>query len=132
MSSTTNVELARRAYEAFNRRDLEAFLALMDEEVESVSRIVDVEGVLSGHDGIRRWWASWLEAFPDYRIEVLELRDRDEATVAAIRALGHGGGSSLPIEDTIWHAARWRGGKCVWWRVFTVRAEALEAAGMSE
>jgi ketosteroid isomerase-like protein len=33
--SEENVDLARRAYEAFNRRDLEAFLALLDDEVGS-------------------------------------------------------------------------------------------------
>jgi hypothetical protein len=38
-----NVELALRAYEAFNRRDWDAFVALMDVEVEVVTRIAAVE-----------------------------------------------------------------------------------------
>jgi ketosteroid isomerase-like protein len=32
--SEENVELAHRAYDAFNRRDLDAFLAFNDPEVE--------------------------------------------------------------------------------------------------
>ena len=39
-----NVELLYRAYGAFNRRDLDAFLALMDPEVELTTRIMELEG----------------------------------------------------------------------------------------
>ena len=55
-----------------NRRDLDAYLALMDEDVEAVSRIVAVEGGMHGHDGIRRWWESWFDVFPDYKVEIVE------------------------------------------------------------
>ena len=36
--SQENVELALRAFDAFNRRDLDAALALVDEDVEVFSR----------------------------------------------------------------------------------------------
>ena len=50
--SEDNVELARRAIDAVNRRDLDDFLALMDDDVEAVSRIVALErtGYLSGEE----------------------------------------------------------------------------------
>ena len=70
-----NISLVYRALEAVNRRDLDALLALMDEDVEAVSRIVAMEGGLRGHDGIRRWWDNWFDAFPDYSIEIVEVRD---------------------------------------------------------
>ena len=53
-------------------------------------------------------------------------------TLATLRALGHGAGSDVPFEDTAWQLARWRRGKCVGWRVFNNRDEALEAVGLSE
>ena len=57
--SEENVERHYRSIDAVNRRDLKAFLALMHENVEAVSRIVAVEGGLKGHrlrqDGLRRW-----------------------------------------------------------------------------
>jgi ketosteroid isomerase-like protein len=53
--SHENVELARRAYDALNRRDLDAFLALMDADVEAFPRVVAIEGGFHGHEGIRRW-----------------------------------------------------------------------------
>jgi ketosteroid isomerase-like protein len=130
--SEENVKLAYRAIDAVNRRDLDAFLDLMDDEVEAVSRIVAIEGGLHGHAGIRIWWENWFEAFPDYDIEVVEVRDRGDLTLATLRALGHGGGSDVPFEDAVWLANRWRRGKIVWWRVFSTRDEALEAAGLSE
>ena len=130
--SQENVERHYRAIDAMNRRDLSAFLALMDDNVESVSRIVAMEGELHGHDGIRRWWETWFDVFPDYDVEVLDVRDLGDVTVAGLRALGHGAASDLPLEDTIWQASRWRREKVIWWRTFDTRAEALEAVGLSE
>ena len=87
---------------------------------------------MRGHDGVRRWWQNWLDTWPDYKVEVLEVRDIGDVTLAALRNLGHGAGSQVPFEDTIWRLDRWRAGECISWRIFTNRAEALEAAGLSE
>jgi hypothetical protein len=130
--SRENMELHRRSIDAVNRRDFGAFLALMDEEVEAVSRIAAVEGGLHGHDGIRKWWENWFSAFPDYNIEIVEMDDFDDVTVSAMRALGHGASSALPFEDKIWLALRWRAAKAIWWRVFYTREEVLETLGLSE
>jgi hypothetical protein len=46
--------LLSRVYDAVNRRDLRAFLALMDADVEAFPRIIAIEGGFHGHDGIRR------------------------------------------------------------------------------
>jgi ketosteroid isomerase-like protein len=128
--SQENVELYRRCVDAFNRRDLDAFLALMDDDVEAVSRLVAIEGNLKGHDGIRRWWKSWFDVWPDYEIQILEVRDHQDVTLANLHALGHGAGSDVPFEDATWQLARWRRGKCILWRVFNNRNEAFEAAGL--
>lgn len=127
--SRKNVDRAYRSYEAFNRRDLDAFLALMDDEVEVESRLVAMEGVYHGHEGTRRWWKNLLDFLPDYTVEVEELRDLGDVTLGHIRAFGHGAGSAAPVVDPFWMAIRWRDGKCVWWRNFPTEAEALEAVG---
>jgi len=130
--SEENLALAHRAFDAINRRDLGTLLALMDEDVEVVSRIVAMEGGLQGHDGMRRWCESWFSVFPDYEIEVLDVGALGDLIVAAWRALGHSAAADVPFEDTIWLTSRWRRGKCVWWRTFYTRDEALEAAGLSD
>jgi ketosteroid isomerase-like protein len=130
--SQENVELARQVLDAVNRRDLRAFLAMMDADVEAVPRIAAMEGGYHGHAGIRRWWKGLLDAFPDFGIEVVEVRDLGDLTLAAVRLRAHGAGSDTPLDETIRHVGRWRHGKCVWWRAFGTEAEALEAVGLSE
>ncbi len=52
-----NVERYRQGIDAFNRRDLDAFLPLVDPWVIWVSRVLAVEGgAYEGHDGVREWW----------------------------------------------------------------------------
>jgi len=130
--SQETVELALQAFEAINRRHLDALLALIDDEVEIVTRIAAMEGGLHGHDGMRRWWENMFTAFPDYYFEVVDVRDLGDVTLASLRALGHGAGSDVPFEDLLWHASQWRRGQCVWWRAFETEAEALEAVGLRE
>ena len=130
--SQENVELTYRAIDAFNRRDLDTSLALTDEDVEGIPRAARMEGSYHGHEGVRRWWKDLLGAFPDFSIEVVEVRDVGDLTLAAGILRGHGAGSDTPTEATIWQVCSWRRGKCIWWRSFDTRDEALEAAGLSE
>jgi hypothetical protein len=55
--SQENVELHRSAVEAFNRRGLDAFLSLADEEIEITPLNLELEGgSYHGDDGIRSFW----------------------------------------------------------------------------
>jgi ketosteroid isomerase-like protein len=126
--SRENVELARRGYDAFNRRDLEAFLALMDPDVQGTSILVAIEGDQRGRDGIRRWWKNLLDVFPDFLMKPVEIRGVGNVTVAELRNRGRGTGSETPVEITLWNVAEWRDEKVVWWSSYETEAEALEAA----
>jgi ketosteroid isomerase-like protein len=130
--SQENVKLHYRALDAVNRHDIEALIALMDDEVEAVSALVAIEGGYHGHDGMRIWWENLLEAFPDFATEVVEVQDHGDVTVAEIRNRGHGADSNAPFVQTLWHAVRWRHGSCAWWATLRTHAEALEAAGLSQ
>jgi ketosteroid isomerase-like protein len=131
--SRENVEVTYRAYDAVNRRDLDALLALTDPEVVAVPRVLAVEGgTLRGHDGMRAWWDGVFSAFPDFNIEVNRVREIDDVTVASIRVRGHGHGSGTPFVDAVWHVSRFRNGKVVWWQTCRSEAEALEAVGLGE
>ena len=122
------MELSYRAAEAFNGRDIEAFLELMDAEVQGVPLASDmVGGGYRGREGTRRWWDELLEAFPDVTIDVLEMHEADDATIAAVRMRGHGAGGATPIDETLWRVTRWRDGKCVWWGTFRSEADARGA-----
>jgi ketosteroid isomerase-like protein len=128
--SQDKAELLHRASGAFNRRDIDAFLALTDPEVEFTPPNMGLEGggTFRGHHGVRSWWENLLDVSPDFRAEFDEVRDLGDVTVARIRIHGHGVLSGAPMEQTSWQFAEWRQDRCVRWRTFPSEAEALEAA----
>ena len=132
--SQENVDRYFESVEAFNRRDLDAFLAFMDPEMEFVVRLMEMEGrpYLRGHDGVREWWRGMFAVFPDFKIDVLEARDLGDSVIAALRLRGHSGDSGVPFNEAVWLASKARDGKATWWQTFRSEAEALEAAGLSE
>jgi ketosteroid isomerase-like protein len=131
--SEENEENTRRAFDAFNRRDLDAFLDLMDPDVVGIPRTLAIEGgTYNGHEGMRRWWTELLAVFDDFKAEVLEVRGSGDAVVSKLRIGGHGSASDIAISETVWHVTRSRDGRCVWWRTCDDEAEALKAAGLSE
>ena len=89
-------------------------------------------GSYRGHNGIRKWWMDILEVFPDFSIEIQEVRDLGNVTVARQSNRGRGTGSDALTEATVWTVTEWRHGRGVWARVCGSEAEALEAAGLRE
>ena len=134
--SEENVDLYRRGIEAFNRRDLEAFLALADPNVVGISRVLAIEGdSYRGHDGTREWWRDLLGVFPDFRIEVVWVRDAGDVTVSELRngaQVPGGERGAAPLEESVWQVSEWRDGRVVRWQMYESEQEALEAAGLSE
>jgi ketosteroid isomerase-like protein len=132
--SQEKVELVNRAIDAFNTRDIDAFLALADPDVKFVSLLMELEGgdPYRGHDGIRSWWENLFSAFPDFSTEIEELRELGDVTIARVRYHGHGMESDVPMEETVWQVVEWRRNKAIWWRFVRSEAEALEAAGLRE
>ena len=131
--SQENVELAYLAIDAFNRRDLDAFLALVDPHAEFTPRLGQVEGrSYRGLDGAREWWRDTFAIFPDFRIEILDVRDHGAFIIGLVHVRGHGLDSGAPFDQTLWAAGEVRRGKAVWWQLFDSEADALEAAGLRE
>ncbi|MEK6327092.1 MAG: nuclear transport factor 2 family protein [Actinomycetota bacterium] len=132
--SEENIELINRAADAFNRHDLDAFVALFDPDVEFSSRIVELERgrPYRGHDGIRSWWKDVFGVFPDLSAETEEIRDLGDMTITQTKLRGQGIGSAAPTEQRQWIVSVWRHKKAISWRAFGSKAEALEAAGLKE
>jgi ketosteroid isomerase-like protein len=130
--SRENVELTYRAFQAFEDRDLDALLAMLDDDVEAFPILSGMEGGYRGHDGIRRWRAGLTATFPDFRAEVVEVRDFGDLTLAVLRLRGHGVESDTPVDAAAWHLSRFRDGKCTGWSVYGSESEALAAVGLSD
>ncbi len=131
--SQENVKLHERAFEAFNQRDLDAFLELADHDIEIAPLNLELEGgAYQGHPGVRSFWDEYLSIFPDFSVDFDELRALGHVTLVRVRLRGHGNASDVPFEEPIWQVAEWRRRKCVWWHSFRSEAEALEAARLRD
>jgi ketosteroid isomerase-like protein len=129
------METIREGYDAFNRRDFEPWIALYDEEVEffDLAEAPDARA-FRGHAGVREWIAKLQEAWGEsfVRFEPQSIVEGHGVVVVDTRAKAVGGGSGVPIEMTFHTVLHWRDQKIVRCSSFTDRAEALEAAGLSE
>jgi hypothetical protein len=77
----TPEELLRRAYEAFNARDVDAAVALMHPEVDWPNAIDG--GRVVGRDGVRAYWAGQFAEI-DPRVEVRRIERRDDGRYAVV------------------------------------------------
>jgi ketosteroid isomerase-like protein len=128
--SQENVEVVRRFYEAGD--DMAASLELLDPGFQWWDRDDDPGATVHrGHDGFSKHMAE-LEADVEMQVEVSEFIDAGNHVVAAVLVHGRGRASGAPFEDHELHVLRLRDGKVTELREYRSRAEALEAAGLSE
>ena len=132
--SEESVAIARRAYEAFNRGDLQAMVADLAPNFEyaTTGAIPGMTGVYRGVEGILGFLEWMRSEFERPRIEVRELVDAGDQVVAAVTLRGRGKQSGVEASWDVWHVWTMERGKVVHGQAFTSRDEALEAAGLSE
>jgi ketosteroid isomerase-like protein len=138
--SEENVEIARQAYDAWNRRDFDQMREFADPEIEfrpvSVSgeafaRLPGVDAVYHGREGVRRFWETFIDPWEEITVEVEELRDSGDCVVAFVRfrAVARDG---LKVDLPSMHVLTFRRSRVIRLEAFADRAEALEAAGLQE
>jgi uncharacterized protein len=127
--SQENVEVVRRAVEAYVAGDLEKGLAEADPEI--VWNPIE-ETPTQGHDAVRenlrRWEADW----EDLRTVPEEFLDAGERVVVTVHLAGRGRGSGIDVDVRLYQVWTIHDGKAVRMDEFSERAEALEAVGLSE
>ena len=132
--SRENVDVLRRGYEAFNRGDFDGMVADFAPEFEFVptGALPDAEDIYRGPEGWKRF-TRWLsDNFDEPRVETREVIGKDDMVVASVTLSGRGKESGVDVRWDLWHVWTLRGGKIVRGRAVRTRAEALEAAGLSE
>jgi ketosteroid isomerase-like protein len=132
--SQENVEIVQRVADAWNRSDVDAFLALYDPECEVIfPPEVPEPGPFHGHAELKQWVDGFLGAWESHRVEVVEVMDAgDDVVVAVLHMVGRGFGSGVGLDETDAHVFTIRDGRIARWQNFNTRVEALKAAGLSE
>lgn len=128
-SPEAQIEVVKKAIDAFNRRDTEAMLALgSDDFVYDWSRsIAPNRGTYRGLEGIREFTEDQWTAFDEVRIEPSEFvaRGRHVVVPATVHGLGRGGVSVTARSAQLF---TFEDGQLVRITLFQEREEALAAA----
>jgi ketosteroid isomerase-like protein len=131
--SQENVEIVRRAIDAFIHRDLDAAVRHNDSEVEvDFSRSMGLEaGIYRGQEDVRAFWSLFLDAFDRISVSVDEFIECGEHVVVPNRTCFRGRGG-IEVEAHSAYLVTFRNGRIIVWRLFQTRAEALKAAGLAD
>jgi ketosteroid isomerase-like protein len=132
--SQENVEVVLNSYARFNAGERDPVqLQIWHEDGEWHAASEDPDSTIHrGIDAIRRHYARWVEAYPDLRVEPVEAKANGDHVFVWVHVSGHGGASGVPMDSEMAHLHTMREGKLTRLVVYTDKAEALEAAGLSE
>jgi ketosteroid isomerase-like protein len=87
--SKENIEIVRKAFDAFTSEGVESQLAFVAPDAGLYTAPEWIEGSeYRGHDGMRFLVSVWTDSFDDWTIESVELRDAEGSVVALIEHSG--------------------------------------------
>jgi ketosteroid isomerase-like protein len=130
-----DVEIVRQGYEALNRGDVEAVLAMCEPAIEC--RLPEgglSAGTLRGREALHEFLQSYIEAFESFQLAPEEILDAGNRVLVFLRLSGRGRGSGLAVEVRPTHVWTMRDGKAIRVEAFTEseREAALKAAGLPD
>ncbi len=129
------MEIVRRVFDSINRADIDGALeaAADDFEVDWSNSIGPAKGIYRGKEQVRKVWTSFVEAFDVFRWDAEEIIEVDESRVIAVnhvRMRGRGSGIEVDaVGAQLWTISEGIGRSI---KLYQSKAEALEAAGLSE
>jgi ketosteroid isomerase-like protein len=131
--SEENVEIVRRVYERFGEGDFRASVDLLDRHIVFLLMrdapwaevYVGIEAVAAAMRGLFDTWA-------DFTLKAEELIPAGDSVLVNVRQQGVARISGVPLDDHYFTVWSFRGRKVIRIETFRERAQALEAAGLSE
>jgi ketosteroid isomerase-like protein len=131
--SQENVEVVRRNFEAWNRRDLTTWLASFrsDAEIDWSRSRAPFKGVYRGHGELEVFWDEFWSTFEDAQLETHDFTEVGSEVVVPNTAHMRGRqGIEVVARTTL--VLTVDNGQITRLRLFDERAEALEAVGLRE
>ena len=131
--SQENIELLRRAIQAFISQDSEGWVDCFHPDIAlMLPRNVIEGGSYRGIEGAERAFADAYDTWEAFRIDVDDFRTIDDYAVGLGRATNVSKGEAPTIAFESAYVARVREHKIVYLRSSQSHSEALEAVGLSE
>jgi ketosteroid isomerase-like protein len=130
--SQANVETAKLAVDAFNRRDIEALLDLGTRDYVLSSQLLDAGADFQGREGPERFFSMLSESWDQFHSVVDDYRDLGDRVLMLGRSTGRGRGSGVTVEARTATIFDFDDGKISRARLYLDHAEALRAAGLKE
>jgi ketosteroid isomerase-like protein len=129
-----NVELLRHVVDAYNARDIEAFISHCDPGVELLAPFATLGGAAyHGHDGLRSWHRDVDEAWgQEIRVEPEAFFDLGDEVLIFYVLHARGKHSGVPVAMPLAVVSRWREGRIVYLRAYAHREDALSDVGVAE
>jgi uncharacterized protein len=131
-----DVQVVRRVFDAFVRRDVDAAVEVMHPDVEFTAprtqALVEKDVSYHGHDGVREYFGDVARVWEELEISLYEYHDLGGGRVLVVgRVRARGARHQLVDEPAQW-AWRIEDDLIVWGRVFSDRAEAARSVGLVE
>jgi ketosteroid isomerase-like protein len=132
--SQENVEIIRRAFEAFRANDVEAWLATISPNIKVFPnpREPGTKPHYEGREGVLEYLRNWYAGWDEYVVEPTRFIEAGDYVVVAAREVGTAKQSGVRVEEEFSHVFRLEDGQTVEWRQFGPLQEALEAVGLRE
>jgi ketosteroid isomerase-like protein len=134
--SHETVEVVRRVFDAFNRRDTESVTDLWTTDAEFRPAYIGgglLEGaVFRGHKGLAEFIELQSETWDSVVAEPVEISDLGDQALVEVQLSAVGRTSGIPVDRVTWNVFRFRDGKVAIARVYPSKAEALKAVGLEE
>jgi ketosteroid isomerase-like protein len=134
-SQSANIQLIQALFDAFTARDVEKVLSLVSQDLEFLPPVtaarVERSEPYRGHEGMRTYFADAARVWRELEVIAHEFRDLGDRVLVFGRVYARGEGGYISDSPAQW---LWRieDGRIAWGRVFTNRAEAVQAAGVED
>ena len=127
--SEENVEIVREAWVAYSRGDYDRVGGFHDPHIVVITL---EDGAVYGNDAVLANYKRWNEAWERAETTVEEVIGRGDRVFVTVRFHGRGRASGVEVESRFYEVYMLRDDKVLRIDEYEERAEALEAAGLSE
>jgi uncharacterized protein len=127
--SEADIEVMKRGFEALADGGIEALIPYVDPEFETTTPpgLAAEPDTYRGHEGIRRYWASFEEVMDDIRFEPQQMTALGDGVLIELILRARGKATGIEVEQHLWQVWTLRDGRAITVDSYATEEEALAA-----